>query len=107
MATQEDRRKLAGDLEAIRSASGVAVLVIPQRQEGAYGYLGARHLLGNRLTTSHILDIGGGSLQIAGESHSFGALFGQKLWQPRTVQGAAQQFGTAVPVTADDAGRTR
>lgn len=80
MAAQEDRRKLAGNLEAIRNASGVAVLVIPQRQEGAYGYLGARRLLGQRLTTSHILDIGGGSLQIAGESHSFGALFGQKLW---------------------------
>lgn len=80
MATLEDRRKLAGDLEAIRSASGVAVLVIPQRQEGAYGYLGARQLLGKRLTTSHILDIGGGSLQVAGETHSFGALFGQKLW---------------------------
>ena len=80
MATQEDRRKLAGDLEAIHSASGVAVLVIPQRQEGAYGYLGARQLLGKQLSTTHILDIGGGSLQIAGESHSFGALFGQKLW---------------------------
>ena len=80
MATQEDRRKLAGDLEAIRKASGTAVLVIPQRQEGAYGYLGASQLLGDRLTTSHILDIGGGSLQVAGESHSFGALFGQKLW---------------------------
>lgn len=80
MAAQEDRRKLAGDLEAIRSATGVAMLVIPQRQEGAYGYLGARQLLGSRLNTTHILDIGGGSLQIAGESHSFGALFGQKLW---------------------------
>ncbi len=80
MAAQEDRRKLAGDLEAIRNRSGVAVLVIPQRQEGAYGYLGARRLLGDRLTTSHILDIGGGSLQIAGENHSFGAQFGQKLW---------------------------
>jgi hypothetical protein len=80
MATQEDRRKLAGDLEAIRKASGTAVLVIPQRQEGAYGYQGARQLLGSRLNTTHILDIGGGSLQVAGESHSFGALFGQKLW---------------------------
>lgn len=80
LAAQEDRRKLAKDLAAIRSASRVAVLVIPQRQEGAYGYQGARQLLGDKLTTSHILDIGGGSLQVAGERHSFGALFGQKLW---------------------------
>jgi hypothetical protein len=80
IAAKEDRQKLANDLHAIRQASGVAVLVIPQRQEGAYGYQGTRQLLGKRLTTSHILDIGGGSLQIAGESHSFGALFGQKLW---------------------------
>ena len=80
MAAQEDRQQLATDLAAIRQASEVAVLVIPQRQEGAYGYQGARQLLGERLTTSHILDIGGGSLQIAGASHSFGALFGQKLW---------------------------
>jgi hypothetical protein len=80
IAADEDRRQLASDLEAIRQSSGVAVLVIPQTQEGAYGYQGARQLLGDRLTTSHILDIGGGSLQIAGERHSFGALFGQKLW---------------------------
>lgn len=80
LAAQEDRQKLASDLAAIRTASRVAVLVIPQRQEGAYGYQGARQLLGTRLTTSHILDIGGGSLQVAGERHSFGALFGQKLW---------------------------
>jgi hypothetical protein len=80
MAAQENRQQLASDLNAIRAASGVAVLVIPQRQEGVYGYQGARQLLGDSLTTSHILDIGGGSLQIAGERHSFGALFGQKLW---------------------------
>jgi hypothetical protein len=80
IAANEDRKKLATDLANIRQASGVAVLVIPQRQEGAYGYQGARQLLGDRLATSHILDIGGGSLQIAGANRSFGALFGQKLW---------------------------
>lgn len=80
IAAQADRKRLATDLAGIRQASGVAVLVIPQRQEGAYGYQGARQLLGKQLTTSHILDIGGGSLQIAGAKHSFGALFGQKLW---------------------------
>ena len=40
----------------IHAASAVAVLVIPQLQEGAYGYTGARQLLGDRLTTSHVLD---------------------------------------------------
>jgi hypothetical protein len=80
LAAQEDSKRLAGDLATIRKASGVAVLVIPQRQEGAYGYKGARQLLGDRLTTSYVLDIGGGSLQIAGENHAFGALLGQKLW---------------------------
>ncbi|MBS1144914.1 MAG: hypothetical protein H6R14_2320 [Proteobacteria bacterium] len=80
LAANENRGRLADDLRAVREASGVAVLVIPQRQEGAYGYLGARQLLGERLATSHILDIGGGSLQVAGERASFGALFGQKLW---------------------------
>ncbi|MBT9520269.1 MAG: hypothetical protein IV101_05185 [Dechloromonas sp.] len=80
IAAQAESKQLATDLAGIRKASGVAVLVIPQRQEGAYGYQGARQLLGDQLTTSHILDIGGGSLQIAGASHSFGALFGQKLW---------------------------
>jgi hypothetical protein len=80
IAAQADRKQLATDLAAIRKASGVAVLVIPQHQEGAYGYQGASQLLGERLTTSHILDIGGGSLQIAGADHSFGALFGQRLW---------------------------
>jgi hypothetical protein len=80
IAAQEDRTQLASTLKSIRDSSGVAILVIPQRQEGAYGYQGARKFIGERLTTSHILDIGGGSLQIAGERHSFGARFGQKLW---------------------------
>ncbi len=90
IAAQVDRKQLAADLAGIRQASGVAVLVIPQRQEGAYGYQGARQLLGDRLTTSHILDIGGGSLQIAGASHSFGALFGQKLWHRELCQALRQ-----------------
>lgn len=86
IAAKEDSKKLAADLKFVRAASGVAVVVVPQAQEGAYGYRGARQLLGQRLTTSHILDIGGGSLQIAGAHHSFGALFGQKLWHRELCQ---------------------
>ena len=80
MALQQDVGKLLPDLAQIRAASGVAVIVVPQQVEGAYGYLGARRLLGSRLVTSHVLDIGGGSLQIAGERSSFGDAIGQKLW---------------------------
>jgi hypothetical protein len=56
------------------------VLVIPPEREGAYGYFAARKLLGERLATSHVLDIGGGSLQVAGEKTSFVAALGQKSW---------------------------
>ena len=62
------------------------MLVIPQLQEGAYGHAGARQLLGDRLTTSHVLDIGGGSLQIAGERGAWGDVLGQKAWQRRLCQ---------------------
>ncbi|WP_434513723.1 hypothetical protein AB6Q56_13960 [Dechloromonas sp. ARDL1] len=105
IAAKEDRNRLADDLAAIRNASGVPVLVIPQRQEGAYGYLGARQLLGNRLTTSHILDIGGGSLQVAGERHSFGALFGQKLWHRelcKALRNSSELPCTLLPMTAQE-----
>lgn len=110
MAAQADRQQLAGELESIRRASRVAVLVIPQRQEGAYGYLGARQLLGDRLSTSHILDIGGGSLQIAGQSHSFGALFGQKLWHRelcKALRNTSQLPCTLQPMTTAELDRAR
>lgn len=78
--------QLATLLARIRAGSDVAVLVIPQEQEGAYGYLGARQLLGERLKTSHVLDIGGGSLQIAGERTTFGEALGQKIWHRSLCQ---------------------
>ena len=80
LAAQQDAAGLAATLRRIRQASGVAVLVIPQAREGAYGYAGARKVLGDRLITSHVLDIGGGSLQIAGARSSFGDALGQKAW---------------------------
>ena len=80
IALREDPDKLAGILARIEAASGVAVLVLPQNVEGRYGYFAARQLLGDKLKTSHVLDIGGGSMQIAGEHWSFGDDLGQKLW---------------------------
>ena len=80
LALQQDAGQLATTLARIEAASKVAILVVPQVQEGAYGYLGARQLLGEHLTTSHILDIGGGSLQIAGEHSAYGEALGQKIW---------------------------
>jgi len=81
MALLANGHVLAALLERLHAATGVSVLVIPQSQEGAYGYLGARQALGDGLETSHVLDIGGGSLQIAGGTSSFGDLLGQKVWQ--------------------------
>ena len=81
LALEKHAVTLAATLGKIQAASGVAIMVIPQTQEGAYGYQGARQMLGDRLVTSHVLDIGGGSLQITGEQGSFGDRLGQKLWQ--------------------------
>ena len=86
LALEQDAEQLAAILARIHAASAVAVLVIPQLQEGAYGHAGARQLLGDRLTTSHVLDIGGGSLQIAGERGAWGDVLGQKAWQRRLCQ---------------------
>lgn len=80
MAAERNAPALAALLGRLREASGVAVLVIPQQREGAYGVEAARAALGERLTTSHVLDIGGGSLQVAGAQASFGDLLGQKVW---------------------------
>ena len=80
LAAQANAGELADILARIHAATGVAVLVIPQQQEGAYGFFGSRQVLGSRLTTTHVLDIGGGSLQISGEHSSFGEALGQKIW---------------------------
>jgi len=86
LALEQDAEQLAAILGRIHAASAVAVLVIPPLREGAYGYAGARQLLGERLTTSHVLDIGGGSLQIAGERSAWGDMLGQKAWHRRLCQ---------------------
>lgn len=86
LALQQGPDKLAAMLARIRAGSGAAVLVIPQLQEGAYGYFGARQLLGEKLNTSHVLDIGGGSLQVAGARTSYGEALGQKIWHRHLCQ---------------------
>jgi hypothetical protein len=80
IALGQDTDKLAGILASIETASGVAVLVPPQNVEGRYGYFAAHQLLGGSLRTSHVLDIGGGSMQISGERSSYGDELGQKIW---------------------------
>ncbi len=76
----EGRERLAATLAKLHGDSGVPLLVVPQRQEGRYGYLAARKGLGDGLRTSHILDIGGGSLQVAGAENGWGRMLGQKAW---------------------------
>lgn len=77
---QEGADELAGALEKLHRDSGVAVLVVPQKAEGRYGYVAAQGRLGGELRTSHILDIGGGSLQVAGRDSAWGGALGQKAW---------------------------
>ena len=71
---------LARTIREIREKSGVPIVVIPQSVEGSYGLSSARSALGHALSSSHILDIGGGSLQVSGPEGSYGGPFGQRLW---------------------------
>ena len=105
LALQQEPEQLAALLERLHAGSGVAVLVMSQRREGAYGYFGARQLLADKLTTSHILDIGGGSLQIAGEQTSFGETLGQKVWHRHLCQEIRNAESTPCalqPLTGDE-----
>lgn len=93
LALQQDVGALIPELVQIRQATGVAVIVVPQQVEGRYGYAGARAQLGSRLSTSHVLDIGGGSVQIAGERSSFGDAIGQKLWHQQVCRALGKADG--------------
>lgn len=86
IALARDPAALVATLATIRARSGVPLLVIPQTVEGAYGYFAAWQALGEALTTSYVLDIGGGSLQIAGARTSFGDTLGQKVWHRQLCQ---------------------
>ena len=86
LAWSQDPAGLASMLAQLRQQTGVSVLVMPQTVEGQLAYRSAQRALGPALKTSHILDIGGGSLQIAGEQGSFGSDLGQKSWLKRMCQ---------------------
>jgi hypothetical protein len=110
LALGQDVGKLIPDLTRIKAATGVAVIVVPQNVEGSYGYVGARRLLGSRLTTSHVLDIGGGSLQVAGEQSSFGDAIGQKLWHQQVCQALGKRDGLPCglsPMSGDELATVR
>jgi hypothetical protein len=104
LAAEQDVASLIPALRRIKAQSDAVVLVIPQQQEGAYGYFAAQQVLGSRLQTTHILDIGGGSLQIAGANSAFGDALGQKIWQRllcQQVMGAAAQACGLQPLSAE------
>jgi hypothetical protein len=85
--------------------TGVAVLVMPQLAEGAYAYASALDLLGPRLTSSHVLDVGGGSLQIAGARSTYGQSLGQKSWHQLLCASLRQSAVPACdlqPMAAED-----
>jgi hypothetical protein len=95
LAWRQDGPRLAQQLETLRERTGVAVLVLPAQVEGRYGYQSAQQALGPRLATSHILDIGGGSLQVASQERAFGLELGQKSWHRLLCQSLGR--GEALP----------
>lgn len=83
LAWQKEAAALPELLGSLRARTGVAVFILPPLSEGQLAYRSAREVLGPALVTSHVLDIGGGSLQVAGQSSTFGADLGQKAWLQR------------------------
>jgi len=107
---EQNPAALANALARIHAISGVAIVVIPQAREGAYGYQGARQMLGDRLATSHVLDIGGGSLQVSAKDASFGAALGQKLWHAelcRALDRGAANPCALQPLSVDELATAR
>ena len=80
LAWQQEAAALPDLLGSLRASTGVAVFILPPVSEGQLAYRSAREVLGPALVTSHVLDIGGGSMQVAGESSTFGTDLGQKAW---------------------------
>lgn len=98
LAWRQEGAQLSNQLETLRKQTGVAVLVIPAAVEGRYGHDSAKQALGLRLQTSHILDIGGGSMQVAGHDRSFGIELGQKSWAHRLCQTLGRDTTGACPM---------
>ena len=110
LALQQDAGELLAVMARVRADSGVAVLVVPQAIEGSYAYTGTRLALGPTLATSHVLDIGGGSLQVADADHSFGAALGQKSWHRLlciTLGRGGDAPCTLQPLTGDELAAAR
>ena len=80
LAWQKEAANLPELLGQLRASSGVSVFILPPASEGQLAYRSAREVLGPNLVTSHVLDIGGGSMQVAGDKSTFGAELGQKAW---------------------------
>ncbi|MBF0190892.1 MAG: hypothetical protein HQL99_07035 [Magnetococcales bacterium] len=78
---QGDRARLIATLRTIHARTRVPLFVIPQSVEGTHGHLAAEKKLGDRLKTPFILDLGGGSVQIAGKTTGWGTDLGQKAWR--------------------------
>ncbi len=95
LAWQQEAATLPESLRSLRAGTGVSVFILPPSVEGRLAYRSARELLGASLVTSHVLDIGGGSLQVAGESGTFGAELGQKAW----LQKLCAQIGASPRAT--------
>lgn len=96
--------EVAATLREIHQQSGVPLFVIPQDVEGSYGYFAAQQSLGDRLRTPFILDIGGGSMQIASIDRGWGAALGQKAWRKLLCnkgKGDPNPVCTLNPVGAD------
>lgn len=107
---REGAARVADTLDKLHRQSGVAIFVIPQAVEGSYGYAGAQRLLGTRLATPYILDIGGGSMQIASAQGGWGTALGQKAWRKlfcAEVKGSTDATCAPNPVGPDAIARAR
>ncbi len=105
LAWQQAGGDTAAVLARLQADTGVAVLVMPQSVEGAYAYASARQVLSARLSSSHVLDIGGGSFQIAGAQTTYGQALGQKSWHQllcASLRQAAVAACELQPMSAQD-----
>jgi len=108
LASTSGDPQLLETLARLATETGVAVLLIPQRIEGSYALASARARIGTLPAGEFVLDIGGGSLQIAGTNAGFGAVLGQKAWQRllcTTLRGAARC--ALPPLREDELARAR
>ncbi|MBF0612986.1 MAG: hypothetical protein HQL55_17845 [Magnetococcales bacterium] len=105
-----DPAYIASTIKEIHRQSGVFFFVIPQDIEGSYGYRAAQRLLGDRLATPLVMDIGGGSIQFAAEDRGWGTALGQRAWRKRfceTIKNVPVSTCSTNPVGASALGLSR